>query len=211
MYVRNDLSMRRTKEEAQHTRQQLLDAALLVFSRQGYDAARLEDIAAAASVTRGAIYHHFGGKPELFASLVEEASQTGSQAVTQAIQAGGSFLDIARRVLVFTLRLMHDNARYRQVMALLLNHLSSSPELDAMRQARVAQGVEQLHQIAGFFQMGIQQGAVRPDLDPEVAARAFLAYQNGLVLFYLSSPELTDVEQHAGPLAEVFVSGIAAR
>ena len=201
--------MRRTKEEADLTRQQLLDAALLVFSRQGYDAARLEDIATAANVTRGAIYHHFGGKPELFSSLVEEASQAGSQAVAQAIQEGGSFLDIARRVLVFTLELLRDNLRYRQVMALFLNNASAAPDLASLRLSRIEQGKEQLRLIAGFFQMGLQQGAVRPDLDPEVAARAFLAYQNGLVLLYLHSPELIDVEQHAFPLADVFVRGIA--
>jgi len=58
--------MRRTKEEAAQTRQELLDAALTVFSQEGYEAARLQDIAQAAAVTRGAIYHHFGNKAGLF-------------------------------------------------------------------------------------------------------------------------------------------------
>ncbi len=202
--------MRRTQEEAQQTRQQLLDAALLVFSRQGYDAARLEDIAAAAKVTRGAIYHHFGGKAELFASLVEEASQASSQAVAQAIKEGGSFIAIARRVLVYTLYLLRDNARFRQVMALFLNHASASPELGAVRQLSLEQGKAQLRQVAGFFQMGLQQGAVRPDLDPDIAALAFIAYQNGLVHLYLTLPDLIDVDRQAQALAEVLVSGISS-
>ncbi|MCK5430999.1 MAG: TetR family transcriptional regulator [Anaerolineales bacterium] len=56
------------------TRQDLLAAALTVFSNKGYEAARLEDIAEMAGVTRGAIYFHFGNKAGLFMALVEDAS-----------------------------------------------------------------------------------------------------------------------------------------
>ena len=64
--------MRRTKEDAALTRETVLDAALAVFSRQGYAATTLDHIAQEAGVTRGAIYWHFGGKAELYNALVEE-------------------------------------------------------------------------------------------------------------------------------------------
>ena len=48
--------MRRIKEEADKTRQAILDAALTIFSRQGYHPARLQDIAEAADVTRGGVF-----------------------------------------------------------------------------------------------------------------------------------------------------------
>ena len=69
--------MRRTKEEAEQTRQDLLDAALTVFSQKGYTATRLEDVARTAGVTRGAIYHHFGSKADLYGALIEEANKVG--------------------------------------------------------------------------------------------------------------------------------------
>ncbi len=200
--------MRRTKEDAEQTRQALLDAALKVFSREGYAATRLEDIAEAAGVTRGAIYHHFGSKPELFAQLVEEAEQTGNQAVGRAIQEGGSFAEITRRVLVYTLQLLQDDARFREVMALVLFNSGDSPELSRLWALRNEQITGQLGQIAGFFEQGIAQGAVRADLDPKVAARAFVAYQNGLVSLALMTPGSADIAKQAGPLADVFVCGI---
>jgi len=67
--------MRRTKEEAEQTRQQILDAALLIFSQKGFQATRLQDIATEAGATRGAIYHHFQNKAGLYKSLIEEAMQ----------------------------------------------------------------------------------------------------------------------------------------
>ena len=51
--------MRKTKTEAQKTRQHLLDAALEVFWRDGVTRASLQAIAQEAGVTRGALYWHF--------------------------------------------------------------------------------------------------------------------------------------------------------
>jgi len=57
---------RRTKEEAEGTRTRIVDAAERVFRDKGVAHASLEDVAAAARVTRGAIYWHFKDKAELF-------------------------------------------------------------------------------------------------------------------------------------------------
>lgn len=201
--------MRRTKEDAELTRQALLDAALQVMSRRGYAATRLDDIAAAARVTRGAIYHHFGSKLELVTALIEDTSAVSSRAVSQSIAEGGGFLEIAGRVLRYTLDLLEKDARFRGTAALLLFSTRDSAELAPLRKSREQQGLAQLDQITKFFRLGLAQGAVRADVDPAVAARAFLAYQNGLVLLWLTSPGVIANAQHANGLADIFVHGIA--
>ena len=67
--------MRRTKEDAEKTRQQLMDAGLVVFIKKGYKAANLEDIAKEANVTRGAITWHFKNKKTLYRAIIEEGSK----------------------------------------------------------------------------------------------------------------------------------------
>lgn len=201
--------MRRTKEEAAQTRQELLEASLSIFSQQGYAAARLEDIAEAAGVTRGAIYHHFGSKADLFLALIDEAAALGSAAVQQAIGGGGSFLEITQRVLVRTMSLLEQNRRFREVMALMLFKTGGSPELQALEQLRRDQARTQVEQLAGFFQAGIEQGSLRADLDPSTGARALLAYQNGLAQLWLSNPEAFSIEADADHLAAIFLQGIA--
>ena len=57
---------RKTKQEAQETRQHILDVALRLFSQQGVSSTSLGEIAKAAGVTRGAIYWHFKDKSDLF-------------------------------------------------------------------------------------------------------------------------------------------------
>ena len=63
------MSMGVKKEQAERTRENILKAGLKVFSKKGFAASRLEDIAREAGVTRGAIYWHFHDKLELFCEL----------------------------------------------------------------------------------------------------------------------------------------------
>ena len=62
---------RKTKQQAEETRQQILDAAVREFSAHGVSGTSLTDIAAAAGVTRGAIYWHFKNKVDLFNEVWE--------------------------------------------------------------------------------------------------------------------------------------------
>src|SRR5882757_7288734 len=69
--IRRRPMARRTKAEAEETRQKILDAAERLFFIDGVSRTSLEHIATAAGVTRGAIYWHFKNKLELFEALHE--------------------------------------------------------------------------------------------------------------------------------------------
>jgi TetR/AcrR family acrAB operon transcriptional repressor len=70
--VKRSEPIRRTKEQAEKTKQQLLDASLIVFKEKGFNGANLEDIAKKANVTRGAIAWHFTNKKNLFKAMLDE-------------------------------------------------------------------------------------------------------------------------------------------
>ncbi|WP_394825493.1 TetR/AcrR family transcriptional regulator [Pendulispora albinea] len=63
---------RRTAEEAAKTRDAILDAGLQTFAELGFAAAQLEEIAKRAGVTRGAFYHHFTNKADLYLAVLRE-------------------------------------------------------------------------------------------------------------------------------------------
>jgi AcrR family transcriptional regulator len=62
------------REQAEWRRERLLDAALEVFVSKGIDRATVKDIAQAAGVTPGLLYHYFDGKETLLVKLLEERS-----------------------------------------------------------------------------------------------------------------------------------------
>jgi len=65
--------MKKTKEEAALTKAMLINSAMDILSNTSYKAARLEDIASAVGVTRGAIYWHFQNKLNLYRQLLKTA------------------------------------------------------------------------------------------------------------------------------------------
>ena len=203
--------MRRTKEEATQTRQELLDAALRVFGQRGYQATRLQDIAEAAGVTRGAIYHHFGSKAELYTALVQEASAQGNEIVGRAISEGGSFIEVIRRLFVYQFTALEEERRLRDVLALTHYKTGVSEELAAVEQMRREQVSQTVEMTAGFMRLGIEQGELRPDLDPLTAGRALIAYQDGIAGLWLVDPEAFSIKESAPALADLFLQGIAAQ
>jgi AcrR family transcriptional regulator len=76
----------RQRERTAATRRKLLAAAKRIFAQQGFEAARLEDIAAGAGYTRGAFYANFEDKEEIFFALLEEWVRERIESITAALR-----------------------------------------------------------------------------------------------------------------------------
>lgn len=74
-------------EQAEATRNAILQCADELFSEFGYQATSVDKIAATARLTKGAVYHHFTGKKQLFAEVYEQLAAELSQALAEVIDA----------------------------------------------------------------------------------------------------------------------------
>jgi AcrR family transcriptional regulator len=89
MNVKDDRPRSLKAEQAEATRAALVDAARTLFAERGYANVGTEEIVRAARVTRGALYHHFTGKDDLFRAVVELVEAELTQRIAeQAADAG---------------------------------------------------------------------------------------------------------------------------
>lgn len=201
--------MRRTKEEADLTRNTLLNAALTVFSSKGYEATRLDDIADEANVTRGAIYHHFGSKLELYNALLAERFARANRVWEEAIEAGGTPMQILRRLIVTSLQYLEENADYRAVQELVMFKSPIIPELeDGIEKKKIAQRAF-VDFLAGLVEQGVDAGEVRPGTNPRDTALAVLGMMNGVSMLWMFDPKLFSLRARAETIADTFLNGIA--
>jgi TetR/AcrR family acrAB operon transcriptional repressor len=200
--------MRRTKEEALVTRENVLTAALDVFSQYGYSAARLEDIAQTAEVTRGAIYHHFGNKEELYKALVTERSVGVNQLAAEIMSQEGTSLEIIRRLLISLIKYLDENDEYRALLELSISKVELTEGLESIREDTI----KGRRQLAAYFQdllkQGIQTGDIRSDLEIEPAAWGLVSFMNGVGLIWIQDPQAFSLRQDREAVVDTLLKGI---
>ncbi|MBR6664026.1 MAG: TetR family transcriptional regulator [Alphaproteobacteria bacterium] len=72
---------RRTKEEAEQTKQAILDSALSLFYEKGYTRTTFDEVAKRINLTKGAVYWHFRNKADLLAELMRQKFTTQKEKV----------------------------------------------------------------------------------------------------------------------------------
>ena len=200
--------MRKTKEEAEITRQTLLSAGLRVFSNQGYADTRLEDIAAEASVTRGAIYHHFGGKAELYNALVQERYGRVNQVFEQAISEGGTPVQVLRRLMIRSLQYLEEDDDFRAVQELVSFKTAFIPELEAGMRQKQAGTRSFVDYVAALIEKGLDAGEIRHGTNARDAALASIGVINGVSLMWLFDPTLFSLRARAEGIVDTFLKGV---
>ena len=86
----------RLAERSDETRRALIDAARLLFAERGYASVSTEEIVRAARVTRGALYHHFKGKEDLFRAVYEEVERDLVERIAADASSAGDPLEALR-------------------------------------------------------------------------------------------------------------------
>lgn len=200
---------RRTKEDAQATRQQLLLAAEQVFAEKGVSRTSLQDIAQAAGTTRGAIYWHFENKADLFNAMMEQAVLPMEQALQQiGHDAGQDPLLELERAMLQTMGSIANDERTRRIFEIATSKVEYVDELESIR-LRHAQGSANA---AGETQRSLSEAAARRGvplpLAPAVAAQGLQALMIGLIHTWMLSPRAFDLVQVTQAALRTYLAGL---
>lgn len=191
---------RQSKEKAEATRLSILDAAELVFDAKGVSGATLEGIAAAAGLTRGAIYWHFDDKQSLLEALLQRRIAPLIEQFENGLHAS-STPDVAALILQtdsVLRQLLGDPASLRvcRIMLLKCEYLSEAHPIKREQERLFIAITSALE--CYFKRLKLQQGTDWPDISPAIAAKAYQCYILGLVMQYLKLPKLIDLDRQLG-------------
>ena len=106
-----DRVKRRHEKERKARRRQVFTAAMKLFSKKGYHATSMEEIAQKAELAKGTIYLYFRNKSGLFSALVEEAIQQAARDIEQVEKSKGEFIPKLNK-LVTTFLKIHARSRF---------------------------------------------------------------------------------------------------
>tara|TARA_Y100001001_G_C7958831_1_gene291744 strand:+ start:327 stop:926 length:600 start_codon:yes stop_codon:yes gene_type:complete len=194
---------RKTKAEAEATREAIIDCAEQVFMDKGVARASLEEIAREAGVTRGAIYWHFRNKQDILHAMLERVRAPLGEMIDDASR-GGHSVENLKELCVVALRKLAEDARYFRVYYILFHRNESDQALNKHREL----ADEGLAFVSSIFSIPEIRKQLRPGLTPEQAAYLLHTQMLGLFFDWLATPERWRLAEIAPVLVDSFFKGL---
>jgi AcrR family transcriptional regulator len=144
-------------ERAEATRGALMAAARRLFTERGYDGVGTEEIVRAAGVTRGALYHHFGGKAELLEAVYERLEAESTERVARVVL--GSELESPLEAMKAGVEAFLDECAEPELQRIALHDAPAVLGWDRWREIAAANG---LGLIEASLTAAIEAGEIRP-------------------------------------------------
>ncbi|TMH04602.1 MAG: TetR family transcriptional regulator [Betaproteobacteria bacterium] len=201
---------RRTKEEALATRHGILDAAELLFQRQGVSRTTLQDIAQAAGLTRGAIYWHFKDKADLFNAMMERATMPLEETMALSPSPGEDDdpLSFIRDRIMHALRITASHEPTRRVFEIATHKVEYVDELLAVRDRHLLGRNECLAEVERELKSAMRRGLVRSDVPARSIALGLHAMLDGLIHNWLLDPNAFDLVRVGRHALQAYESGL---
>lgn len=177
------------QQRSEDTHAQIIEAAVQLFCRSGYDASSVAEICSLAQVSKGAFYHHFPSKKDLFLAIVNdwlqgvdtqlfsfnEPGKSVPQTMADMAQVLGAIFTVASGQLPMFLEFMVQASRDK-----------------AIWNAATAPYQEYQSMFADMVEEGIQEGSINPETNAQTASWVFMAFAIGILLQGVVIPDATD-------------------
>jgi TetR/AcrR family fatty acid metabolism transcriptional regulator len=186
-------------------RRRILDAAVHVFARKGYFAARVSDIAKKAGVADGTIYLYFRNKEDLLVRLFDEVM---SVHVAEARAAVHALPSAPERLLAIAERHLAVLGANRDIAAVFQVELRQSTRF--MERFTASWLRDYFALLDAVIEQGQRDGSLRADVGRKVAAKVLFGALDETVTSWLLSDKRYPLKAQAAPVVDLFLRGAAA-
>lgn len=198
-------------EEADAPPSALLDAAFRTFAAKGYRGTRLEEIADAVGMTKGAIYYYFSGKEDLLRRAVEAQHRAIFEEIEHALAVQGASVSVKIRFVLRKIWMHWLEPGWGHAFRLMVGEMSL--EFPGLFRAWAREGpLKGSLLVRQLIEEGVRQGEFRRDVDAEVSARMVVS---GLMLqaaqhalLGLDEPGPCDLDRIFDSAVELFLHGL---
>lgn len=204
--------VRRTKADALTTKSELLDAAERLFSAQGVANTSMMQVAEAAGVTRGAIYHHFDNKLDLIDSMMERVRLPFDQMLEQTSQRHvDNPLALLRARLLNIVELLQHDPHTQSVINILFHKCEYVNETLPIHFRHVRARNNCIDECIVLLQQAIERGQLPASTNPAKIVVVMVAMIDGIIYNWLLDTDYFNVVDAAEQALDTFISGLQQR
>ncbi len=174
------------------TRSKILETALDLISKKGYEATGVADICHKAHISKGAFYYHFSSKQELFLELMTTWLEDVDKFFQLAASSAGNVPEALEKIAGTTGYIFGNLESGFPILLEFWQQASRRPDI---WERAVAPYRHYVDFFADFIQSGIEEGAFAEDTDPQFTARLLMAIAMGLLLQASFDPNGADWQE----------------
>ena len=201
--------VRRTKADAQTTRNNLLDAAEQLFQSRGVSHTSLNDIATAAGTTRGAIYWHFKDKADLFNAMMERVTLPLEQTLVVAyVEQSAHPVAEIRSAMQEALRLIATDEQTCRVLKIATHQVEYTTDMGAVLERHLSVHGGCVARNHAALQRAFAARGQPPPMALDFAARGLQVLVEGLVHQWLLNTEAFDLQANGRSALDVYLRGL---
>lgn len=203
--------VRKTKKEAQETRNAILDAAEIVFQERGVSHTSLAEIASVAGVTRGAVYWHFENKANLFEAMAQRVFDPleAKLAELQTHEAENP-VEVLRAMMRYLLDRVVREPSYFRILEIVWHKCEYVGEMAAIRDTHLECGNRYLATNEEAFRLARERGYLPASLDPRCAAVGLMAVVDGLMVNWTLDSSLFPLASFGPAIIDAYLAGLSA-
>lgn len=191
---------------SEERKNQIIEAAMTVFSRQGFHEARMDDIAQEAGLSKGALYLYYKSKDAIIAAILKYFFALELRK-TRAILEAGSGLSIDERLLNINHFFAADLKWLSMAAPVMFEFYAVAARQKAVRQSLKEYFKEYRDQLTTFIQRSIDSGEICP-VDAEQVAIMISALYEGLVLLWVIDPQSMQWEEMGAASIRIVLAGL---
>ncbi len=188
--------MRRTKEDAEQTRQAILESAMDIFYEKGYSKTTFDEIAKRINLTKGAVYWYFRNKPDIVAALINDFVQKHIKRLEEFRAGKEENLDILADMMLLAYHHMKKNPLEYKFIFFITCQMEWSEAILVKIRPLVEQTREVSRKIMSDTLCKLKENKkIRADVDVESITEILQALWMGLLENYLAKRMTLDFEQ----------------
>lgn len=198
----NDVS-RNNETAREQKRQRIMRAAIEVFARKGYFAARMTDVAHAAEVADGTLYLYFEGKEDLLISIFDDIFTLFTERVQEEIEPLTDPIEKLRAVIRLHLEALGKDRALAQFLQIETRH--SRRFMNLFTRGRLGDYLGLMRKV---LEDGQKSGAFRRDISPGLGIIYVFGAVDEAVTSWLLEDKPGDLARRVEPLVSLLCSGI---
>jgi AcrR family transcriptional regulator len=163
-----EITQTRREREKLQRRESIINAAKELFYEKGFQVTTMEDIAAAAELSKGTLYLYFGSKDELYVTIILEGFQIIDERLKEIESRDMDLVDKGKAMFMTFIDFCMENREYFRITQYFLGEQArrNLPEELVTRVSMDTIGL--LEHVARLVQQGKKTGLLRKDIDPLV-------------------------------------------